>query len=315
MQYYNYSYNNTISSAEIQNISLLPAVLSYTTPNMMEAVIEFFSEVPVWFRSGLLIGGIVLFWFAEGVLPLFKFQYQKVRHAGLNLFFTLTTAIIGFGMASLLLMASDFVAANQFGLLYLIKMPLWAQVVVGVLLLDCIGAYLVHFVEHKVKWMWKFHVVHHSDTTVDVTTGLRHHPGETVFRITFTIVAVIVVGAPIGIVMIYQSLSVLFAHLTHANLIVPHKLDKALSYLLVTPNMHKVHHHFQQPLTDTNFGNIFSIWDRLFGTFAYVDDLQKLKYGIDTHMDPVENDRLTNLLSIPFQEYRQPEQIKESSQT
>ena len=97
---------------------------------MMEAIIEFFSEVPVWFRSGLLIGGIVLFWMAEGILPLFKFEYRKVRHAGLNLFFTLTTAIIGFGMASLLLMASDFVAANEFGLLYLVEMPLWAQVIV-----------------------------------------------------------------------------------------------------------------------------------------------------------------------------------------
>ena len=262
-----------------------------------------------------MIGGIVLFWMAEGILPLFKFEYRKVRHAGLNLFFTLTTAIIGFGMASLLLMASDFVAANEFGLLYLVEMPLWAQVIVGVLLLDCIGAYLIHFVEHKVKWMWKFHVVHHSDTTVDVTTGLRHHPGETVFRITFTIAAVIIVGAPIGIVMIYQSLSVLFAHLTHANLIVPPKLDKALSYVFVTPNMHKVHHHYQQPLTDTNFGNIFSVWDRLFGTFAYVDDLQELKYGIDTHMDPAENDRLGNLLSIPFQEYRQPENLNRTSQT
>ncbi len=276
----------------------------------MEAIITFFSEVPVWFRSGLLIGGIVVFWIAEGLLPLFSFQYQKIKHAGLNLFFTLTTAIIGFGMAGLLLMASDYVAANQIGLLYVFDLPLWAQVVVGLLLLDCIGAYFVHFVEHKVKWMWKFHVVHHSDTTVDVTTGLRHHPGETVFRITFTILAVIVVGAPIGIVMLYQSLSVLFAHITHANINVPEKVDKFLSYLIVTPNMHKVHHHFEQPLTDTNYGNIFSIWDRLFGTFVYINDIKQLQYGIDTHMKAEENDRLTNLLAIPFQKYRQPKQNK-----
>ena len=278
----------------------------------MEAVIEFFSEVPIWFRSGLLIGGIVLFWVAEGILPLFKFQYRKIRHAGINLFFTLTTAIIGFGMASLLLLASDFAAANQFGLLYLMAIPLWLQVIVGVLLLDCIGAYLVHFVEHKVKWMWKFHVVHHSDTTVDVTTGLRHHPVETVFRITFTIAAAMIVGAPISIVMIYQSLSVLFAHLTHANINISKKLDQVLSYLFVTPNMHKVHHHYQQPLTDTNYGNIFSIWDRLFGTFTYVDNLRELKYGIDTHLESSKNDRLSSLLAIPFQEDRQPEKLDQT---
>ncbi len=272
----------------------------------MEALIEFFENVPTWFRSGLLIGGIVIFWIAEGVLPLFSFQYRKVRHAGLNLFFTLTTAIIGFGLAGVLLAASNFVASNEIGLLYIIDLPLWAQIIVGVLLLDCIGAYLVHFVEHKVKWMWKFHVVHHSDTTVDVTTGLRHHPGETVFRIGFTILAVMVVGAPMGIIMLYQSLSVLFAHITHANINVPGKLDKVLSFLFVTPNMHKVHHHFEQPLTDTNFGNIFSIWDRIFGTYAYVEDASTLKYGIDTHMESNENTRLGNLLSIPFQKYRQP---------
>ena len=278
---------------------------------MMEQLIDFFGEVPTWFRSMILIGGIVLFWIAEGILPLFKFQYQKVRHAGINLFFTMTTAIIGFGLASVLLMSSNWVAENQFGLLYIIELPLWAQIVVGVLLLDMIGAYFIHWTEHKVKWMWKFHLVHHSDTTVDVTTGLRHHPGETVFRIAFTIMAVIVVGAPIGIVMLYQSLSVLFAHITHANINLPKGLDKALSYIFVTPNMHKVHHHFTQPLTDTNYGNIFSIWDRIFGTFASVEDTRSLKYGIDTHMDPKENDRLINLLSIPFQPYRTPESIVE----
>lgn len=272
----------------------------------MESVIEFFADVPTWFRSTLLIGGIVLFWFLEGVLPLFSFQYKKVRHAGLNLFFTLTTAIIGFGLAGVLLAASNFVSDNAIGLLYFVEMPFWAQVIVGVLLLDLIGAYFIHWVEHKVRWMWKFHLVHHSDTTVDVTTGLRHHPGETVFRITFTILAVMVVGAPIGIVMLYQSLSVLFAHLTHANINIPGKVDKALSYVFVTPHMHKVHHHYTQPLTDTNYGNIFSLWDRLFGTYASVEDTKTLKYGIDTHMLPEENDRLGNLLKIPFQPYRRP---------
>lgn len=278
----------------------------------MEELLSFFESVPTWFRSGLLIGGIVIFWVAEGILPMFRFQYKKFRHGGLNLFFTLTTAIIGFGLASTLLAASDFVSSNEIGLLYLVDMPLWLQVIVGILLLDCIGAYLIHFTEHKVKWMWKFHVVHHSDTTVDVTTGLRHHPGETVFRIGFTILAVMIVGAPMGIIMLYQSLSVLFAHITHANVNVPVQLDKVLSYVFVTPNMHKVHHHYTRPLTDTNYGNIFSIWDRLFGTFAYVEDTRSLKYGIDTHMEEEENDRISNLLAIPFQKYRQPEEELET---
>ncbi|NVK84000.1 MAG: sterol desaturase family protein [Cytophagia bacterium] len=272
----------------------------------MESLVNFFNDIPTPFRAGILVGGIVLFWILEGTLPLFTFQYKKVRHAGINLFFTLTTMIIGFGLAGALLYASDMVADNQFGLLYVIDLPLWGQLVVGVLLLDLIGAYFVHWTEHKVRWMWKFHLVHHTDTNVDVTTGLRHHPGETVFRIGFTILAVIIVGAPMWIIMFYQSMSVLFAHITHANINMPRSVDRALSWVFITPLMHKVHHHYTQPLTDTNYGNIFSFWDRIFGTFAQVDDTRELKYGIDTHMDPKENDEMGNLLKIPFQAYRPP---------
>lgn len=266
----------------------------------MEELISFFENIPTSFRTGLLLGGIVVFWGLEGVIPLFQFKYQKIRHAGLNLFFTLTTAIIGFGFAWLLLQASQFTTRNEFGLLYLFELPLWVRVVIGVLLMDLIGAYFIHWTEHKVKWMWRFHVVHHSDTSVDVTTGLRHHPGETVFRIGFTILAVLVIGAPMGVIMLYQSLSVLFAHITHANIKMPKKADDLLSYVFITPYMHKVHHHFEQPLTDTNYGNIFSIWDRLFGTFAKVDDMSEITYGIDTHMDPAQNTSLKTLLKTPF---------------
>ncbi|MBO3698634.1 sterol desaturase family protein [Roseivirga sp. E12] len=272
----------------------------------MESLVSFFDNVPTEFRAGILISGILFFWILEGTVPLIRFSYKKWRHAGINLFLTLTTMIIGFGLAGALLFASDLVAQNRFGLLYIIDLPLWGQLIVGVLLMDLIGAYFIHWTEHKVKWMWKFHLVHHSDTTVDVTTGLRHHPGETVFRIGFTILAVMVIGAPMWIIMVYQSLSVLFAHITHANINMPKAVDRALSWVFITPLMHKVHHHYMQPLTDTNYGNIFSFWDRIFGTFAQVEDTTELVYGIDTHMDPKENDQMGSLLKIPFEPYRPP---------
>ena len=130
----------------------------------MESMVSFFDNMPTEFRAGILISGILLFWILEGVVPLFRFGYKKVRHAGINLFLTLTTMIIGFGLAGVLLAASDMVAQNRFGLLYVIDLPLWGQLVLGVLLMDLIGAYFIHWTEHKVKWMWKFHLVHHSDT-------------------------------------------------------------------------------------------------------------------------------------------------------
>ncbi len=275
----------------------------------MEGFIDFFENIPTAFRAGILIGGIFFFWIIEGVFPLFDFGYKKVRHALINAVLTVIFVIIGLGFAGALLWASSYVTENNIGLINMIEMPVWAQIIIGVMLLDFFGAYLIHWIEHKVTVLWKFHLVHHSDTTVDVTTGLRHHPGEAIFRMIFTILGVVIVGAPIWIVFLYQSLSALFTHFNHANIQMPKKLDRVLSYVFVTPYMHKVHHHYVLPLTDTNYGNIFAIWDRVFGTFAEVEDTKELKYGIDTHMDPKENEDVVNLLKIPFQKYRSPEDV------
>ena len=276
----------------------------------MSQIVDFFADVPLIFRTGILLGGIVMFWILEGIIPLYSFNYKKGRHAFLNLLFTTTTAIIGFGFAFLLLKSTEIVNENKFGFIHLFDFPIVFQVIISLLILDLIGAYLVHLIEHKVPWMWKFHVVHHSDKNVDVTTGLRHHPGETVFRILFTILGVYVSGASIGMVMLYQSISVLFAHITHANISLPKNLDRIVSYILVTPNMHKVHHHFKLPLTDTNYGNIFSIWDRLFGTYSYVDDSKSIVYGIDTHINDKKIDSFSDLLLIPFKKIKKTNQSK-----
>ena len=270
----------------------------------MTELINFFSDVPLSFRTLILLGGIVFFWVLEGMIPLYSFRYKKINHALLNIFFTTTTAIIGFGFAFLLLKSTLYVGNEQIGFIYIFNLPTWADVIISLLLLDLIGAYLVHFIQHKVPWMWKFHLVHHSDMNVDVTTGLRHHPGETVFRIIFTFIGVFVSGASIGMVMLYQSLSVLFAHITHANINIPKKIDSILSYVLVTPNMHKIHHHYEMPLTDSNYGNIFSIWDRLFNTFSFINKQKSVVYGIDTYMDKSETNNLGTLLSIPFKKLK-----------
>jgi sterol desaturase/sphingolipid hydroxylase (fatty acid hydroxylase superfamily) len=166
--------------------------------------------------------------------------------------------------------------------------------------LDLISAYLVHYVEHKVKFLWRFHLIHHSDTWVDTTTANRHHPGESVLRFVFTALAVVVVGAPMWLVFLYQSLSVVLSQFNHANISLPVALDRWLSYIIVSPDMHKVHHHYEMPHTDSNYGNIFSIWDRLFGTFSTLKR-EEIVYGIDTHMETEKHNNIGSLLKIPFQ--------------
>jgi sterol desaturase/sphingolipid hydroxylase (fatty acid hydroxylase superfamily) len=272
----------------------------------MESIKAFFDDIPSLYRSLILVGGLMFFWMLEGVIPLFRFKYNKLKHAGINLFFTLTTLIVNFAFALAIVKTSDWAVASNFGLLNMVDMPLWLYLLAGMLLLDLVGAYFIHWMEHKVKWMWKFHLVHHADTHVDTTTANRHHPGESVFRAAFTLLAVIATGADMWVVMVYQSMSALLSQFNHANFRLPRVVDNTLSWLIVSPNMHKVHHHYTQPLTDTNYGNIFSIWDRIFGTFVYVPDMNTLVYGIDTHMKPEENARIGNLLKIPFQEYRPP---------
>ncbi len=272
----------------------------------MESIIEYFRTIPSLHRSILLVGGITFFWLLEGAIPLFRFNYKKWRHALPNFFFTFTTIIINFGLAFILLKTADWVEANNFGIInWLPAMPLWLYALTGVLLLDFFGAYLAHLVEHRVKPLWMVHLVHHTDHKVDTTTGNRHHPLESVIRFSFTLMGVFIVGTPIALVFLYQSLSVVFTQLTHANIRMPKSVDKAISYVFVSPDMHKIHHHYRLPYTDANYGNIFSIWDRLLGTYMYLDR-EKIVYGVDVFPDEAKNSNVVDLLKQPFQKYDRP---------
>ena len=272
----------------------------------MQEIINYFSTIPSSHRALILAGGIALFWLIESAIPFVKFQYNKWQHAGINIFFTLTTIIVNFCLAFILLKTAQWTVDNQFGILnWLPKMNAWLFAIVGLLLLDLIGAYLAHLVEHKVKFLWRFHLIHHTDTWIDTTSGNRHHPGESVIRFVFTTFGVLAVGSPMWMVFLYQTLSVVSTQFTHANISLPKKLDQIMSYCIVSPDMHKIHHHYKLPYTDSNYGNIFSVWDRLFGTFLYMNR-EDIRYGIDTHMDPKEHNVLSNLLKIPFQKGRSP---------
>lgn len=268
-------------------------------------MVSYFESIPSLHRALILAGGIAFFWLIESAVPLFKFDYKKWQHALLNFFFTGTTIVVNFALAFLLLWSAEKATAINFGLLPMIDhfLPFWLYTLLGLMLLDLIGAYFAHWAEHRIKWMWKFHLIHHTDTWVDTTTANRHHPGESVIRFAFTLLAVWVVGSPMWMVFLYQSLSVVFSQFNHANLPLPKKWDKTLSYFIVSPDMHKVHHHYKLPYTDSNYGNIFSLWDRMFGTFSYLDR-ERIIYGVDTHPKPEEHNHLKNLLKIPFMPYR-----------
>ena len=272
----------------------------------MQELLTYFDTIPTPVRTLLLVSGIILFLILESVVPLFRFDYKKGKHAAVNITFTLITLLVNLIGAGLIIAAVNYNETHGTGILKMVQIPLWLYILTGLILLDFIGAWIIHWLEHKVRWMWRFHIIHHTDTYVDVTSGLRHHPGENVLRLLFTSLAVFIVGPSFGLVMLYQTISAFFAHLTHANIKMPLVVDYVLSFIFVTPHFHKVHHHYVLPYTDTNYGNIFSFWDHLFGTAVYEKDLDSLVYGIDTHFKTEEHSSLKNLLLIPFQPYRHP---------
>lgn len=274
----------------------------------MEQIIKYFTSIPSSDRALILAGGIAFFWILESARPMIRFSYRKWHHAAINIFFTLTTIAVNFALAFLLLMAAQWTQAQEFGLLFLLpEWSAWLHALVGLMLLDLTGAYAAHYVEHRIPVLWRFHLVHHTDTWIDTTTANRHHPGESVIRFVFTVAGVLIAGAPMWLVFLYQSLSVVFSQFNHANISIHPKVDKWLSYLIVSPDMHKVHHHYQLPYTDSNYGNIFSIWDRIFETYRELPP-SDIVYGVDTHMDETEHNRLGNLLKIPFQPRKKPSQ-------
>lgn len=263
-------------------------------------MVSFFENIPSVYRTAILMSGLLLLWIIEGMAPRFRFGSNRYRHAGTNLFFTLTTVIVNTGLAFLIVKASRWTSAEQFGILYLKQLPLWLHTILALLLLDFIGAWLIHWVQHKTAWMWQFHKIHHIDTQIDATTALRHHPVESLLRVIALFAAIMILGVPFWMIMLYQSLSAFMSQFNHANIHLPKWLDNALSWIIVSPDMHKVHHSHYQPETDANYANIFSIWDRLFGTFVKVPDTLAIRYGLDEYQD-ARYQEIGSLLKVPWE--------------
>lgn len=252
-------------------------------------------------RMLFLVSGMLLLWLIEGAIPLLLLRYRKTkwRHAAVNFSFTIMHLVLHTGFAILIVLLSDLSSTKNFGIVHWLQTPVWLTILISALTLDFFGGWLVHLTEHKVRWMWRFHVIHHADNNVDVTTGLRHHPVESVFRGVFFLAGVVVAGAPMYAVMIYQTFLVLATQFTHANIRLPEKLDRAISFVLVSPNMHKVHHHWKQPYTDSNYGAVLAIWDRLLGTFLRLHH-SNIKYGLDRYYPNEEDENFSGLMKAPF---------------
>ena len=187
------------------------------------------------------------------------------------------------------------------GLFNQLALPYWLEVTAAVLLLD-LAIYLQHLLMHHLPLLWKLHRVHHADLDIDMTTGARFHPLEIVVSMLIKLLVIFLLGPALLAVLIFETLLNGMAVFNHANVRLPVQLDGVLRRLLVTPDMHRVHHSILRHETDSNFGFNLSIWDRLFKT--YVDQPenghQGMTIGIAEFRDARQVDRLPGMLALPF---------------
>ncbi|MBA4147656.1 MAG: sterol desaturase family protein [Verrucomicrobia bacterium] len=196
------------------------------------------------------------------------------------------------------LSALDWSSAQHFGLLHLLRLPVWAEFIVGFLLLD-LSFYYWHLLNHKIPLLWRFHNVHHIDPALDVSTGFRFHFGEVFLSTLFRVAQVIIIGPALGMFLLYELVFQAGTLFHHSNLRLPIRLERWLNKLIVTPRMHGIHHSQVRPETNSNYGVVFPWWDRLHRTLGLNIPQSKIEIGVPGYSSPDDN-TLWRTMIMPF---------------
>jgi sterol desaturase/sphingolipid hydroxylase (fatty acid hydroxylase superfamily) len=225
-----------------------------------------------WSNSDLI--AIFVFWGSlailgalEVLIPAFQHSPDRLERWPTNLILgVVTMTIVPLAPVSAL-WGANWAYTQGIGLLNHVAHPWWIAVVVT-LAVRSLSGYLDHVLMHKVPFLWRLHRVHHLDTHLDVSTSLRSHPAELATNIVTMVPAAIAFGLTPWVLMVYELADSIVGALSHANLRMPEFLDRRLRWVVVTPNMHCLHHSSYRPETDSNYGTVFTFWDRLFGTYC-----------------------------------------------
>ena len=236
----------------------------------------------------------------EIAVPMFSHRTwtrgRRVANLGLTAVVFLLNWLLSLAAAVLALTMSLRPPALATGL----GLPMPVQIIAGIVILDFSAGYIAHRALHLFPILWRFHQVHHSDDFVDVTTTYRTHPVETVWRFLFVIVPVWMIGIPALAVVIQRLVSAANGIFEHGNIRLWSPVDRVLSRIWVTPNIHKIHHSRELSQTNSNYGNVLTIYDRIFGTFTPSDRALSVVYGL-ADVDPTRVGSFGALLSVPFE--------------
>jgi len=256
------------------------------------------------FRLGVFAAVFIVMMLWELVAPRRLLTVSKLQRWTSNLALLLLNSIVLrllFPAAAVGIAYS--VGEMDWGLFNWLSLPFWLEVIAAVLLLD-LAIYLQHLLMHRVPLLWRLHRVHHADLDIDLTTGSRFHTIEIVFSMLIKWLVILLLGPALLAVLVFEIVLNGMAMFNHANVRLPSGLDRVIRYLLVTPDMHRVHHSILRRETNSNYGFNLSLWDRFFRT--YIDQPEKghdaMTIGIPEFRDARQVDRLPGMLALPFVE-------------
>jgi len=267
-------------------------------------------KVPKWVSAPLVVGAFGLLVWLERRRPLRRAVEPKVRRETRNLAVAAVSAVA-------LLVAekpvteplSNLVERRRWGLLKLLKLPTWMEVLVAVLLMDY-TLYLWHVLVHRVPWLWRYHVVHHLDLDLDVSTALRFHFTELILSVPWRAGQILVIGISPLSLSVWQTFLFLSILFHHSNLELPIDTERKLNRLIVTPRMHGIHHSIVKEETDSNWSSGLTVWDFLHGTLKLNVPQAEINIGVPAYREP-EEVRLMKILKLPFGDERTSWQFPE----
>lgn len=254
-------------------------------------------------RFAIFVSIFLLMLGLESVIQRHPTVDSKKRRLKINLALTgidILVVRLFFGAAAL--GASQFAGEKGWGLFNYLELPQGLEALLCIIILDLM-IYIQHVVLHMIPFFWRFHVVHHSDLDLDVSSGLRFHPIEILASMLYKVGLVFALGPSPLAVLIFEAILNGMAQFSHSNITLPQRLDRLLRYVIVTPDMHRIHHSVEKSETNSNFGFNLSIWDRALGT--YIHDAQKpqprIIIGVNAFRTS-EEVSLKNLLMMPFRD-------------
>jgi sterol desaturase/sphingolipid hydroxylase (fatty acid hydroxylase superfamily) len=246
----------------------------------------------------VLIIMLILMYAIENMLPYLTPPTNKKTHYKRNFTISLVSFLLNAVVGTLVVMVVEITGKNHWGLLNQLQLPVAVKLIAAILLYD-FCSYLAHNLAHKLPFLWRFHRIHHSDSHLNVSSSLRFHPVDVIWAQGIASSAIVIlIGMPITAFVIYGSIAIPLLIMQHTNVRFPRKLEQIASLVIATPGWHKIHHSSEQKETDSHYGDVFTFWDRIFGTWGKKQP-HEIEYGL-AEFNEDKHHRVGHLFASPF---------------